>query len=332
MNPPRRRRILSGMRPTGPLHLGHLIGVLRNWVELQDAYDCHFMVADWHALTSDYADSSRLARYSRETMLDWLGAGLDPARATIFVQSEVKQHAELALLLGMFAPLPWLERCPTFKDQQEQLREKDLNSYGFLGYPVLQTADIALYKGEVVPVGEDQLAHLELGRELIRRFHHLVGREIFPEPAPLLSTTPKLLGTDGRKMSKSYGNAISLSDSTETVLARSKEMVTDPARVRRSDPGHPEVCSVFSYHGVFNATETPQIAEDCRAAKLGCVDCKKRLAARIDETLSPIRERRRELEEKPGAVEEIMRDGAARARAVAETTMAEVREALHLPG
>ncbi len=324
-------RVLSGNRPTGPLHLGNYVGAVKNWVDLQDEFECLFMVADWHALTSDYADSSHLAEYSRGMMLDWIGAGLDPEKSVLFIQSQVKEHAELALLLGMFTPIPWLERTPSFKDMQAQMKDKELNTHGFLGYPVLQAADIILYKADVVPVGEDQLAHLELCREIVRRVHHFTGVAIFPEPKPKLSRVPKLLGTDGRKMSKSWNNCVYLSDTAEGVWAKVKEMVTDPARVRRTDPGTPEICSVFSYHKIFTADESDEIATDCRSAAIGCVDCKKRLAASIGGLLDPMRERRAAFDAKPEALDEIIDDGNTRARKVACETMGELREVLHLP-
>ncbi|MBI1785147.1 tryptophan--tRNA ligase [Candidatus Sumerlaeota bacterium] len=326
-----RQRILSGNRPTGPLHLGNYLGAVHNWVGLQQEYDCFFMVADWHALTSDYADTARLPEFTRQMVMDWIGAGLDPARSALFVQSQVKEHAELALLLGMFTPIPWLERVPSFKDQQEQIQNKDLNTYGFLGYPVLQTADIVAYKAHKVPVGEDQLAHLEISRELVRRFNFITGREIFPEPQPILSHVPKLLGIDGRKMSKSYNNCIYLADPAPTVEAKVKEMVTDPARVRRADPGHPEVCSVYAYHEVFTAGEKDQIAADCRSAKIGCIECKKNLAKSLNALLDPMRERKSAFESGGGKVDDLLEAGAAKARGAAAQTMEEVREVLHLP-
>lgn len=329
--PGSRKRILSGNRPTGPLHLGNYLGALESWVRLQDEYDSYFMIADWHALTSEYHATAGLPDFTRQMVLDWVGVGLDPERSVMFVQSAVKEHAELALLLGMFTPIPWLERVPSFKDQQEQLKDRDLNTYGFLGYPVLQAADILLYKGEVVPVGEDQLAHLELCREIVRRVHHICGREIFPEPQPLLSPVPKLAGLDGRKMSKSYDNCIYLKDSSDEVNAKVREMITDPARVRRDDPGHPEVCSVYTYHQVFTSGECEQIAQDCRAAAIGCVDCKKNLASSINDLLDPMRERREAFDARPGAVEELIENGNERARKVARETMREVRDTLSLP-
>jgi tryptophanyl-tRNA synthetase len=326
-----RKRILSGNRPTGPLHLGNYLGALETWARLQDDYDCYFMVADWHALTSDYADSSKLPEFTHRMVLDWLGVGLDPERSVLFIQSQVKQHAELALLLGMFTPIPWLERVPSFKDQQEQLKSKDLNTHGFLGYPVLQAADILLYKGDVVPVGEDQLAHLELCREIVRRVHNFYDREIFPEPQPMLSKVPKLLGIDGRKMSKSYDNCIFLKDSAAEVETKVKQMVTDPARVRRADPGHPEVCSVYAYHEVFTSERKDEIAHDCRAATLGCVQCKMNLAGSINQVLDPMRERRASFEANPAKVREVVEAGAEKARTTAEATMTEVRSVLNLP-
>lgn len=329
--PTTRQRILSGNRPTGPLHLGNYLGAVANWVAMQEQFDCFFMVADWHALTSDYGDSSRLPEFTRQMVMDWIGAGLDPERAALFIQSEVKEHAELALLLGMFTPIPWLERVPSFKDQQNQIQGKDLNTFGFLGYPVLQTADIILYKAHKVPVGEDQLAHLEICRELVRRVHHLLGREIFPEPQPLLSPVSKLLGTDGRKMSKSYDNCIYLSDPADKISAKVKDMVTDPARVRKSDPGHPEVCSVYAYHEVFTKSQKDQIAEDCRGAKIGCIDCKKNLAASLNGMLDPMRQRKSEFEASGATVADVLAAGGTKARATAQATMEEFRGVMHLP-
>jgi tryptophanyl-tRNA synthetase len=326
----KRKRILSGNRPTGPLHLGNYVGALKNWARLQDEYECFFMVADWHALTSDYADPSQLEVNSTELMLDWLSIGLDPERSTMFVQSKVKQHAELTLLLGFITPLPWLERCPTYKDQIAQMSNKDLETHGFLGYPLLQAADILIYKADAVPVGEDQVPHVEMCREVARRFNNFYG-EVFPEPAHLLSPVPKLLGTDGRKMSKSYGNCIYLKDSRPTVQKKVSAMVTDPARIKRSDPGHPEVCSVFDYHKVFNVTEVPQIEKDCRSAALGCVDCKKNLAENINQVLDPFREKRAQYEREPKRVRQIFADGNLRAQQEAERVMKEVRQVMHLP-
>ncbi|MCX7016709.1 MAG: tryptophan--tRNA ligase [Candidatus Sumerlaeota bacterium] len=323
-------RLLSGMRPTGRLHLGNYAGALQNWVHLQHEYDAFFMVADWHAMTALYEDMSELPDNTRQVMIDFIAAGLDPERATLFVQSHIKEHAELALLLGMFTPVPWLERTPSYKEAVVDNQDKHLETLGFLGYPVLQAADIVIYKANVVPVGEDQVPHLEMCRELVRRVNFLYGN-LFPEPQPILSQTPRLLGNDGRKMSKSYDNCIYLSDGAKLVEKKVARMVTDPARVRRYDLGHPEVCSVFDYHKHFNKREEPQIAEGCRAGTLGCVDCKKRLAAVLNEMLEPMRAKRAELEAKPKRVERVMADGAERAREAATKTMAQVRQAMRLP-
>ncbi len=327
---PRSKRILSGMRPTGRLHIGHLVGALRNWVRLQDEYLTHFMVADWHALTAQYEDTSNIPENTREMVLDWLATGLDPEKSVIFVQSQIKEHAELALLLGMFAPTPWLTRTPSYKEMVIDSKDKKLETLGFLGYPVLQAADIVMYKAHAVPVGEDQVPHLELCRELVRRVNFLYG-DIFPEPQPILSEAPRLLGSDGRKMSKSYDNCIYLSESERRVEQKVAQMVTDPARVRRADPGHPEVCSVFDYWKVFDKHASPQIEADCRLAGIGCIECKKRLAAKINEALDPIRQKRANLMAKPKRIDEVLREGNERARAFAETTMAEVRGKMNLP-
>lgn len=324
------KRILSGNRPTGRLHLGNYVGALQNWVELQDEYKCFYMVADWHALTSDYSDTSDMPENSRAMVLDWLAAGLDPERSVLFVQSKVKQHAELALLLGMFVPLPWLERCPTYKEALSQITTKDLRTFGFLGYPVLQAADILIYKATAVPVGEDQLPHLELTREIARRVNNLYG-DIFVEPKDILSRVPKLLGTDGRKMSKSYDNCIYLSDNEKTVNKKASQMVTDPARIRRDDKGHPEVCSVFDYHKVFTRDRMMEIDKGCREATLGCVDCKKILAKSLNDMLDPMRQRREEILAKEGYLTEVIEDGCNKARDEAEEMMVEVRDRLNFP-
>lgn len=324
-----KKRILSGIRPTGKLHLGNYVGALENWVRLQQEYDCFYMVADWHALTSDYADTREIMENVQSIVLDWLSAGLDPEISVLFIQSKVKQHAELALLLGMFVPLPWLERCPTYKEALQQVKEKDLRTYGFLGYPVLQAADILIYKADAVPVGEDQLPHLELTREIARRVNFICG-DIFKEPQDILSRVPKLLGTDGRKMSKSYGNCIFLSDDEQTVNEKVSQMVTDPARVRRSDKGHPEICSVFDYQKVFTPERTSEIESGCRAATLGCVDCKKILAASLKALLDPMRARRAEILKNPDHVRNVIEEGNRRAAAEAEKTMMAVREALRI--
>jgi len=330
MNAKPRPRVLSGMRPTGPLHLGHLVGALNNWIALQNTHDCYFSIVDWHALTTEYADPSSIRSFVREVVLDWLAAGIDPERAVVFVQSEVKEHAELHLLLSMVVPLPWLERVPTYKEQQEQLREKDLHTYGFLGYPLLQAADILAYRAGAVPVGEDQVPHLELCREIARRFNHLYG-EVFPEPQALLTPAPRLPGTDGRKMSKSYGNAIYLGDDPRTIGAKVDAMLTDPQRTHRHIPGDPAVCPVFATHKVFSDAATVAWADQgCRTAGIGCRDCKARLKERLVATLAPIAERRKALAGDPPRVEAILDRGAERARETAGETLRLVRSAMGL--
>jgi len=330
----RKPRVLSGMRPTGKLHLGHLVGALDNWVRLQSQYDCHFFVADWHALTSDYADTSKIKANILEMLFDWLAAGLDPEVATIFIQSHVPSHAELHLLLSMITPLGWLERVPTYKEQRDNIKEKDLGTYGFLGYPVLQSADILIYRGDYVPVGEDQVPHVEITREIARRFNMFyAGRRqyVFPEPQPLLTPMPKLPGTDGRKMSKSYDNAVLLSDPEPVVRQKLKTMVTDPARVRRSDPGNPNVCPVFSLHKIFNEQPIIEKVEvGCTTAGIGCIECKSWAADALVQILNPLQERRRKYEDNPRLVWDILEAGSARARKVADATMHDVREAMHL--
>jgi tryptophanyl-tRNA synthetase len=400
-----RQRVVSGMRPTGRLHIGHFFGALANWIEMQSAYECFFFVADWHALTSDYADTSAIAQNSIEIATDWLASGLDPAKCTMFVQSQVPEHAELQLLLSMVTPLGWLERVPTYKEALENLKGKDLHTFGFLGYPVLQTADIELY-GEasaplVVPVGEDQVAHVELSREIVRRFnlyyglsisddfyknsdacHQLAGRSVtlrlltqidaktpeaesavrayiagvgldnflemwydvsrqksFPkyfdvetvlvEPSVLLTQTPRIPGTDGRKMSKSYGNFISLNEDDDSIRKKTRAMVTDPARKLRTDPGNPDVCPVFDWHKLFSTPEVIQrIRRDCTTAAIGCVDCKQVVADALIKWIEPVRERRRVFESKPAVVLEILDEGSKKARTVARATMERVREAV----
>jgi tryptophanyl-tRNA synthetase len=323
-------RILSGMRPTGPLHLGNYMGALDNWVGLQDRYDCFFSVVDWHSLTTDYASPGDVRQNVIEVATDWLAAGLDPKRSTLFIQSLVPQHAELHLLLSMIVPVPWLERVPTYKEQQQNLEGKDLSTYGFLGYPLLQTADIIVYKADAVPVGEDQVAHIELAREIVRRFNNLYG-EVFPEPQTLLTQAKRIPGTDGRKMSKSYGNAIYLKDDPETVRQKLKPMVTDPARKRRTDPGDPDVCPVFDLHEAFSPGPTREwAAAGCRAASIGCLECKAKLADHMLEKLAGIHARRPELAARPDTVWDILLEGSKKARAVAEATMAEVRAAMKI--
>ncbi len=325
-----RPRILSGMRPTGPLHLGHLTGALDNWVRLQDGYDCFYCVVDWHALTTDYASPGAIRENILEVATDWLAAGLDPARSVIFIQSHVPEHAELHLLLSMTTPLSWLERVPTYKDQQQQLQDRDLSTYGFLGYPLLQTADIAIYKADAVPVGEDQAPHIELTREIVRRFNHMYG-PVLPEPKTLLTATPRVPGTDGRKMSKSYGNAVYLKDGADEVRRKLKPMLTDPARKRRTDPGDPAVCPVFDLHEAFSSAETQAwAAEGCRTAGIGCLDCKGRLIDHLLQRLEEIHAKRPEFAARPDTVWDILREGSKKARAVAQATMEDVRAAMKI--
>ena len=321
--------ILSGMRPTGALHLGNYFGALENWVKLQEEYDCYFTVVDWHALTTGYEDTSDIKRNINDIVIDWISAGLDPEKCTIFLQSDVKEHAELHLLFSMITPLSWLLRCPTYKDQINQMKDKNITTYGFLGYPCLQAADILVYKANVVPVGEDQLPHLELTREICRRFNFIYG-ETFPEPQPKLTKAKVLPGLDGRKMSKSYGNTIALSDSPDDVVKKVMTMTTDPARIRKDDPGHPEVCAVFAFHKVFNEAEVPEIEEQCRGGKIGCVACKRNLANKMAEYMSPIYTRRQDLLKNPGIVKEILVHGAENARKVAQKTMEDVRKAMKI--
>ncbi|MCU1310878.1 MAG: tryptophanyl-tRNA synthetase [Candidatus Angelobacter sp.] len=328
------KRVVSGMRPTGKLHLGNYVGALANWVKLQETHECFFFIADWHALTTDYADPSKIGVNTVDVALDWLAAGLDPERCTMFVQSHVPQHAELHLLFSMITPLGWLERVPTYKEQQQNLATKDLSTYGFLGYPVLQSADILIYKAGFVPVGEDQVAHVELTREIARRFNHLYpGKRgaILPEPQPLLTPTPKLPGTDGRKMSKSYDNYILLSDPEPVIRQKLKTMVTDPARVRRTDPGNPDLCPVGDLHKIFSDKQTlEKVYAGCRSAGIGCIECKGWAADNLIKTIAPMQERRRKYEENPKLALQIIEAGDAKARASAESTMKEVREAMGL--
>ena len=324
-----KKRILSGMRPTGKLHLGHYFGVLQNWIALQDEFDCFFMVADWHALTSEWKNPAAIPQHTREVAADWIAAGLDPAKSVIFVQSAVPQHTELFLILSCYTPLGWLERVPTYKEAQQNLAEKGVDNYAFLGYPVLQAADILLYKGNVVPVGEDQLPHLELTREIVRRFNSNVGVEVFPEPQAKLTPTPRLMGLDGRRMSKSYGNAIDLSEDLASVEKKVKAMFTDPNRKKRTDPGNPDICNVFSFHGMLNTPErVPQIQAQCRSAQIGCVECKGELAKNMVDWLRPIQERRQALLADPKKLDDLLEAGNARARTIAEQTMKEVRQAV----
>jgi tryptophanyl-tRNA synthetase len=348
-----RKRVLSGMRSTGKLHLGNYVGALQNWVRMQDQYQCFFFIADWHALTTDYADTSKVKENSLEVLLDFLAAGLDPERCTMFIQSHVPQHAELYLLFSMITPLGWLERVPTYKEQRENIAEKDLGTYGFLGYPVLQAADILIYKGDFVPVGEDQVAHVELTREIARRFNQFYGRvtahpfgkvglpatqvagialqpgAVFPEPQALLTPAAKLPGTDGRKMSKSYGNTIMLTDPEPVVRQKLKTMVTDPARIRRSDPGNPDVCPVGDLHKIFSSKETmAKVNEGCRSAGIGCIECKGWAADALVQVLQPMQDRRKKYEDNPQLAWDILESGSAAAGKVADATMRDVRASM----
>jgi tryptophanyl-tRNA synthetase len=364
--PSTKKRVLSGMRPTGKLHLGNYVGALENWVRMQERYECFFVIVDWHALTTDYADTSHLKENLVDVLLDWLAAGLDPEKCVMFIQSHVPVHAELHLLLSMITPLGWLERVPTYKEQKENIKEKDLGTYGFLGYPVLQSADILIYKADVVPVGEDQVAHVELTREVARRFNGIyaqpivvrnsdrltpvqrdfltsLGQQItqdadyvfhwavFPEPAALLTPAPRLPGTDGRKMSKSYDNTIMLTDPEPVVRQKLKTMVTDPARVRRTDPGNPDVCPVGDLHKIFSNPETmAKVNEGCRSAGIGCIECKSWVADALVKILQPMQERRKKYEDNPRLAWDILEAGSARAREVAGATMDEVRKSMGL--
>jgi tryptophanyl-tRNA synthetase len=319
------------MRPTGKLHLGHLVGALNNWAPLQDKYDCFYFVADWHALTSDYADTSGIVENAYDMAADWIAAGLDPEKSTLFIQSLVPEHAELFLLLSMTIPIPWLERVPTYKEQMEQITDKDLSTLGFLGYPLLQTADIIIYDAHYVPVGEDQVPHLELSREIVRRFHNFYG-ELFVEPQPLLTTFPRLPGLDNRKMSKSYGNTIDLSDDAETVVKKVKQMYTDPKRVRADVPGTVEGNPVFMYHDAFNpdTAEVDDLKARYRAGKVGDVEVKTKLAKALNAHLEPMRARRAQLLSKPSTLKDILVEGSRKARGIAEETMERVRGAVKL--
>ena len=326
-----RKRVVSGMRPTGRLHLGHLVGALQNWVALERQYDCYYFVADWHALTSHYADTSQITTDALDNAADWIAAGIDPEKSTLFIQSMVPEHAELYLLLQMVTPISWLERVPTYKEQIEQMSEKDLSNIGFLGYPLLQTADVIIYNAHVVPVGEDQVPHLELSREVVRRFHNIYG-EVFVEPQPLLTPTPRLPGLDNRKMSKSYGNTIDLSDTAADVVKKIRQMYTDPKRVRADIPGTVEGNPVFIYHDTFNPdrAEVDELKARYRAGTVGDVEVKTKLAAAVNTVLEPLRERRAQALAKPGYLRDVLMEGSRKARAVAQETMARVRTAVKL--
>jgi len=327
------KRVLSGMQASGRLHLGNLVGALQNWVKLQDGYECFYFVADWHALTTGYADPSGLRDSTEDLLVNFLAAGLDPEKSTIFLQSRVLEHAELHLILGMLTPLGWLERVPTYKEKQEELKDRDLSTYGFLGYPVLQSADILIHRADFVPVGIDQFPHLEITREIARRFNHLYGKRIFPEPEGLLTEFPKVPGTDGRKMSKSYGNAIYLSDPPGVVEGKLKTMMTDPARKRRTDRGEPEMSPVYHLHKIFSSVEEQEwAAHGCRTAEIGCLDCKGVLIKNVFKVLEPIWAKRQELLKDPGLLADIMDEGSRKARQAAEETMHLVRQAVGLKG
>ncbi len=322
-------RILSGIQPSGKLHLGNLVGALQNWVDLQNKYESYFMIADLHALTTGYASSKGLSHNINDIAIDMIAAGLDPDICSIFVQSDVPEHCELHLMFSMITPLSWLERVPTYKSKIDELKEIDLATYGFLGYPVLQAADILIYKAEYVPVGQDQLPHLELTREIGRRFNNLYG-EIFPEPKALMTKFPVMPGLDGRKMSKSYGNTIAISDEPSEITKKVLSMVTDPARIKKSDPGHPEVCSVFAYHNIYSAQDVERIRKSCEDGSIGCVECKKVLAEKVVDSLKTIHSKRKELLEKPHIVSEILARGKKKASEIAIETLLEAKKAMGL--
>jgi tryptophanyl-tRNA synthetase len=325
-----KERVLSGMQSSGKLHLGNLVGALRNWVRLQDQYDCFYFVADWHSLTTGYADTSGIKESTKDLLINFLAAGLDPEKCTIFIQSRILEHAELHLLLSMITPLGWLERVPTYKEKQQELKEKDLATYGFLGYPLLQTADIIIYRAKYVPVGIDQVPHLEISREIARRFNNIY-KEIFPEPEALLTEFPKVVGVDGRKMSKSYDNAIYLSDEPKTVEQKIRTMVTDPARVKKTDKGDPELSPVYQLHKIFSSKEEQEeVAGGCRTAGIGCIDCKKILIKNVFKVMEPIWTKRNELRNSPDLLNDVADRGTAKAKKVTEETMLLVREAMGL--
>ena len=327
-----KKRVLSGMRPTGPLHIGHLVGALKNWIRLQDEYECLFMVADWHALMSEYENPKLTSQYTKDMMLDWLSCGIDTNKSTLFIQSMVPEHLELAMAFSLFVPLGWLERNPTYKEQLREIKGRTLTTYGFLGYPVLQAADISLYRANIVPVGADQLSHLELTREILRRFHSLYGKKIFPEPEALLTETPKLLGLDNRKMSKSYNNYIAISESPEEIKKKVSKMITDPKRIKLKDKGHPNVCNVFSYYKVFaSPLKVKEVEDYCKSASRGCTECKREMAEILIEYLRPIREKRKHLKENfDELVLGPMSDSLKKAQGIARETLEEVKKNLHI--
>ena len=324
------KRVLTGYRPTGRLHLGHLLGNISSMLELQEEHECFFFIADWHALTTDYEDTSGIAQSTKEVVLDWIAAGIDPFRATIYKQSDVPEVAELALAFSMITPLSWLERNPSYKEQLRELSGREIATHGFVGYPVLQCADIAIVKGEVVPVGEDQLAHLELTREIVRRFNRLYG-DVFPEPQAMLTEAKKVLGPDGRKMSKSYGNVIWLDDAPDRIEEVVRSAITDPKKIRKGDPGDPEICNVYHWWKLFFSERAPRVDRTCRSGELGCVEDKVDFAGRLSERLASFRERRAELEAKPGMAEDVLAAGRAKVRPLAQATMELVRDVMGLP-
>lgn len=318
------------MQPSGKLHLGNYFGALKNWVSLQEGFECYFFIADWHALSSLYEGPERIKNYSYEVAVDWLSAGLDPEKCTMFLQSEIPEHAELHLILSMIVPVPWLERNPTYKEKQDEIKNVDMSSYGFLGYPVLQTADIVLYKADFVPVGIDQAPHLELSREIVRRFNKLY-KKVFIEPGAKISDVPKLNGLDGRKMSKTYNNTIFLSDGEKEIRKKVQSMLTDPARARRDDPGDPDVCNLYPFHKIYSSQSIQEeIDSDCRTAKIGCGDCKKMLAQTMIEGMSPVMEKRQEIISRPDDVKNILREGTLKAHEVARATLEQAKQAMKL--
>ena len=318
------------MRPTGKLHLGHLVGALDNWVKLQEEYDCFFMVADWHALMSEYEKPQALSEFMLDNVIDWLSAGIDPEKATLFVQSEVHEHLDLYMIFSCIVPLGLLERCPTYKEQLREIKTRDLHTYGFLGYPVLQAADILLYKADKVPVGEDQLPHLELTREAARRFNNLYKKDVFPSPEAILTKTPRLLGLDGRKMSKSYDNTINLSDSDEMIKKKVSTMFTDPQRIKLNDPGHPDICNVFSYYSVFMPQSKDEVFDWCTNAKLGCTECKKKLSLGLINKLEPFHQKREALLKEKSKIKDILEEGRKKAASVAAGSMKDARDAMQI--
>jgi len=325
-----KKRILSGMRPTGKLHLGHLVGALDNWIKLQDEYECFFMVADWHALMSEYANPQNLQENLLDNVVDWLACGISPEKSTIFIQSQIKEHLELYMVFSLITPLGWLQRCPTYKEQLQELTNRDLSTHGFLGYPALQAADILLYKAMAVPVGEDQLPHLELTREIARKFNNLYKKNVFADPQALLTRSSRLLGLDGRKMSKSYDNYIALSEEPQIISKKIQNMFTDPLRIKLTDPGHPQNCNVHSYYAVFAPQRKKEIDELCHKAKIGCTGCKKELAGIVIKFLEPIQEKRKKLLKDKKHIFDILEEGRKKASAIAQETMSEVKTLLNL--